>query len=104
MLPATAANYVPVTIVCFTFNRLIRRRHYFLVVEIQLRPFCYSLFEYRSWFCSDPFYFTVPENSSIGATNVQTWCGNTAYMNTNDWLRIPRKTSNPSIGHFGPPF
>ena len=102
MPPTIAANYVPAAIICFIFNYLIRRRHFswWLKYNYILSAALDSGVAVSSLFML--FALQYPKNGSIGATNVQTWWGNTVYKNTNDWLGIPKKTPDPSIGYFGP--
>jgi hypothetical protein len=102
IFPATAVNYVPAAIICFIFNYLIRRRHlsWWLKYNYVLSAALDSGVAVGSVLIF--FILQYPKNGSIGATTVQTWWGNTVYMNTNDWLGIPAKKPDPSIGYFGP--
>ncbi|EIW77497.1 OPT oligopeptide transporter [Coniophora puteana RWD-64-598 SS2] len=82
--PATGLNYVSWGIVGFIFQYLIRRRHFSwwtkynyvlsaaldsgLAIGIVLVFFCLQ----------------YPRNGTIGANNIDTWWGNTVYLNTAD--------------------
>ena len=102
MPPATAVNYIPAAIICFIFNRLIRRRNfswwskynYILSAALDSSVAVGSVLIF--------FILQYPKNGEIGSGTVQTWWGNTVFTNTRDGTRLPRKVPNPDIGYFGP--
>jgi len=100
--PATAVNYVPSTIVCFVFNYVIRRRHfgwwskYNYVLSAALDSGV-AVSSVLIFFC-----LQYPKKGTIGATNIQTWWGNTVYGTTVDGQRLPKLVPDPSVGYFGP--
>ncbi|KAF8505092.1 OPT oligopeptide transporter [Gautieria morchelliformis] len=99
--PATAVNYVPWAIVGFIFQYVVRRRHFSwwtkynyvlsaamdggLAVSIIVIFFCLQ----------------YPRNGTIGLDTIQTWWGNTVYLNTADANSVPNLPL-PESGTFGP--
>ncbi|KAI0919974.1 hypothetical protein AcV5_001906 [Taiwanofungus camphoratus] len=99
--PASAINYVPWTLVGFLFNYVIRRRHFSwwtkynyilsaamdsgLAISVVLIFFCLQ----------------YPRDGTIGANTIQTWWGNTVFLNTADGKATPYITLPPN-GTFGP--
>jgi len=99
--PATAENYVPWAIIGFIFQYVIRRRHfswwskYNYVLSAALDS-SVAVGAILVFFC-----LNFPRNGTIGASTIETWWGNTVYMNTADWNALPLKTVAPG-GTFGP--
>ncbi|EGO23107.1 hypothetical protein SERLADRAFT_371352 [Serpula lacrymans var. lacrymans S7.9] len=93
--PASALNYVPWAIVGFIFQFVIRRRHFSwwakynyvlsaamdsgVAVSIILIFFCLQ----------------YPANGTIGLNSIQTWWGNTVFLNTADGRAEPLLTIPP---------
>ncbi|THG97283.1 hypothetical protein EW145_g7646 [Phellinidium pouzarii] len=127
--PATAENYVPWALIGFIFQYVIRRRHFSWWSKYNcqylhsLLPLSFSaplqiyLFPPPPSHKSDVlsaaldssvavgailvfFCLQFPRNGTIGATTIETWWGNTVYMNTADWNAVPLK-SVPEGGFFG---
>ncbi|TCD68598.1 hypothetical protein EIP91_010389 [Steccherinum ochraceum] len=99
--PATAANYVPWTIVGFIFQYLIRKRHfswwskynYVLSAALDCGTAIGTLLVF--------FCLQFPRNNKIGADTIQQWWGNTVYTHTADWHNAPLRQV-PAGKHFGP--
>ena len=87
--PATAINYVPWALVGFTFQYVIRRRHfswwtkYNYVLSAALDSGV-AIAVVLIFFC-----LQYPKNGSIGENTIQTWWGNTVAGNTADGMRSP---------------
>ncbi|KIJ63337.1 hypothetical protein HYDPIDRAFT_29591 [Hydnomerulius pinastri MD-312] len=101
MPPATAANYVPWAIIGFIFQYVIRRRHfswwtkYNYVLSAALDSGV-AIAIILIFFC-----LQFPLDGTIGANTIQTWWGNTVYMNTLDYEGAPMLTVPPGQT-FGP--
>ncbi|KAG6836671.1 hypothetical protein H0H93_005089 [Arthromyces matolae] len=99
--PATAVNYVPWAIVGFLFNYVIRRRHfswwtkynYVLSAAMDSGVAVAAVLIF--------FILQFPKNGTIGENTIQTWWGNSVYMNTADGMELPIKAM-PDAGFFGP--
>ncbi|KII89388.1 hypothetical protein PLICRDRAFT_41036 [Plicaturopsis crispa FD-325 SS-3] len=100
--PASAVNFVPWTIVGFVFQFVIRRRYfawwtkYNYVLSAALDSGL-AISVVVIFFC-----LQFPANGTIGATTLQTWWGNTVYMNTGDYNGVTLKTLGPDEQFFGP--
>ncbi|KZT03114.1 OPT oligopeptide transporter [Laetiporus sulphureus 93-53] len=98
--PASAVNYVPWTIVGFTFNYIIRRRHfswwtkYNYILSAALDSGV-AISVILIYFC-----LQYPANGSIGEKTIQSWWGNTVYKNTSDYKSTP--LLSVGNGTFGP--
>ncbi|KAJ7036069.1 OPT oligopeptide transporter [Mycena alexandri] len=87
--PANSNNYVPWAIVGFVFQYVIRRRHfawwtkynYVLSAALDSGVAVSAVLIF--------FILQYPKNGSIGADTVQTWWGNTVWLNTADGNRLP---------------
>ncbi|KAH8116232.1 OPT oligopeptide transporter protein-domain-containing protein, partial [Phellopilus nigrolimitatus] len=89
MPPATAVNYVPWAIVGFTFQYVVRRRHFswWAKYNYVLSAALDSSVAFGSlliFFCLE-----FPRNNTIGENTIQKWWGNTVYMKTADWQSAP---------------
>ncbi|KAG6829206.1 hypothetical protein H0H92_005335 [Tricholoma furcatifolium] len=98
--PASAVNYVPWAIVGFIFNYVIRRRHFswwtkYNYVLSAAMDSGVAVSAVLIFFC-----LQYPKNGTIGLNTVQTWWGNTVYMNTADGMGTPFKPL-PDSGTFG---
>jgi len=99
--PASAVNFVPWAIVGFIFNYCIRRRNfswwrkYNYVLSAALDSGV-AVSVVVIFFC-----LQYPKNGTIGATTIQTWWGNTVYLNTADGTNTPLKVL-PAGQTFGP--
>ncbi|KAI1791295.1 OPT oligopeptide transporter [Ganoderma leucocontextum] len=99
--PATAFNYVPWTIVGFTFNYVIRRRHfswwtkynYVLSAALDSGVAVSAILIF--------FMLQYPDNGKIGLNSIQTWWGNTVSFNNADGQALPFKALAPGQA-FGP--
>ncbi|KAH9059645.1 small oligopeptide transporter [Lactarius vividus] len=84
MPPATPLNYVPWVLVCFLFNYVIRRRHfgwwskYNYVLSAGLDA------GYAVGLIVIFFTLQYPKNGTIALDTIQSWWGNTVYLNTGD--------------------
>jgi len=97
----SAVNFVPWAIVGFIFNYHIRRRHFSwwtkynyvlsAALDSGLAVAVVLIF----------FILQYPKNGTIGLNTVQTWWGNTVFLNTADGKRLPYKPL-PASGTFGP--
>ncbi|KAJ7042920.1 oligopeptide transporter [Mycena alexandri] len=100
--PASAINYVPWAIVGFIFQYVIRRRHFAW----------WTKYNYVLSAAMDSgvalsivlifFILEYPKAGTIGATTIQTWWGNTVYVNTADGMGTPL-ISLAEGETFGPP-
>ncbi|KAH0835722.1 OPT oligopeptide transporter [Lanmaoa asiatica] len=98
--PANAVNYVSWAIVGFIFQYHIRRKHFLW----------WTKYNYILSAAMDSgvavgvilifFVLQYPKNGAIGSTTVQTWWGNTVFLNTADGKGLPYK-SVPASGTFG---
>ncbi|KAJ7759543.1 OPT oligopeptide transporter [Mycena metata] len=87
--PANSNNYVPWAIVGFVFQYVIRRRHfawwtkynYVLSAALDSGVAVSAVLIF--------FILQYPKNGSIGADTIQTWWGNTVWLNTADGNRLP---------------
>ncbi|KAG5730198.1 hypothetical protein E4T56_gene11694 [Termitomyces sp. T112] len=99
--PASAVNYVPWTIVGFIFQYLMRRRHfswwtkYNYVLSAALDAGV-AVSAVLIFFC-----LQFPRDGTIGLNNIQTWWGNSVYINTADAMGTPMKAL-PDGEFFGP--
>jgi hypothetical protein len=118
MPPATPLNYVPWVLICFTFNYVIRRRHFgwwskyncelfhdevigmelvFLTrdgswINFQLDVLSAGLDAgYAVGILLVYFALQYPMNGTIGQNTVQKWWGNTVHINTGDYKGVPLK-------------
>ncbi|KAL4071946.1 OPT oligopeptide transporter [Scleroderma citrinum] len=97
--PASAVNYVTWGVVGFIFQYVIRRRHfswwtkynYVLSAALDSGLACSIVLVF--------FCLQYPKNGAIGENNVQTWWGNTVFLNTADGRGTPLLAVN---GTFGP--
>lgn len=100
--PANAVNYVTWAIVGFTFQYLIRRRHfswwtkYNYVLSAALDSGV-AISVVLIFFC-----LQYPKNGTIGLNNIQAWWGNNVFYNTADYLGTPLKTLARGQAAFGP--
>ncbi|TFK38745.1 small oligopeptide transporter [Crucibulum laeve] len=100
--PATAINYVPWAAVGFTFQYLIRRRHFSwwtkynyvlsAALDSGLAVSILVIF----------FALQFPKNGTIGSTNIATWWGNTIPFTGADFNGVPVRPLAPGET-FGPP-
>ncbi|KAI0296744.1 OPT oligopeptide transporter [Multifurca ochricompacta] len=101
MPPATPLNYVPWVLICFLFNYVIRRRHfgwwskYNYVLSAGLDA------GYAIGLIVVFFALQYPKNGTIALNTIQSWWGNTVYINTDDTAGVPFKTI-PKGQTFGP--
>ncbi|CCM00750.1 uncharacterized protein FIBRA_02790 [Fibroporia radiculosa] len=87
--PASALNYVPNILVGFIFNYVIRRHrfswwakyNYVLSAALNSGVAISGVLIY--------FGLQYPANGTIGANTIQTWWGNTVYLNTADGQGLP---------------
>ncbi|KZV91748.1 OPT oligopeptide transporter [Exidia glandulosa HHB12029] len=99
--PASAINYVPWTIVGFVFQYVIRRRHfswwakynYVLSAALDSGVAIATIIIF--------FALQFPKNGTIGASTIQSWWGNTVFVNTVDYAGTPLLPL-PEKGYFGP--
>ncbi|KAI0321448.1 OPT oligopeptide transporter protein-domain-containing protein [Amylostereum chailletii] len=90
--PATAVNYIPWAVVGFTFNYFIRKRHfgwwakynYVLSAALDCGTAVATLLVY--------FCLQYPRHGTVGRGTIESWWGNTVYMDTADWNALPLKT------------
>ncbi|KIK91864.1 hypothetical protein PAXRUDRAFT_13554 [Paxillus rubicundulus Ve08.2h10] len=93
--PASALNYVPWAIVGFIFQYSIRRRHfswwtkYNYVLSAALDSGV-AVSVVLIFFC-----LQYPLDGTIGLDTIQTWWGNTVFLNTADGLGTPYRALNP---------
>ncbi|KAF8257802.1 OPT oligopeptide transporter protein-domain-containing protein [Lactarius quietus] len=92
MPPATPINYVPSVLVCFLFNYVIRRRHFgwWTKYNYVLSGALDAAYAIGAVF----IFFTLqyPDNGNIGLNSIQSWWGNTVFLNTADSKGTPFKT------------
>ena len=120
--PATAVNYVPWAIVAFTFQYLVRRRHFSWWAKYNCEPLHPSvavvLGKLRLTLPSKDvlsaaldsgvaiaailifFCLEYPENGNIGKDTIQKWWGNTVSFTNADAAGTPFKLL-PEGGFFG---
>ncbi|KAJ7172836.1 OPT oligopeptide transporter [Mycena crocata] len=87
--PANSNNYVPWAIVGFIFQYVIRRRHfawwtkynYVLSAALDSGVAVSAVLIF--------FILQYPRNGDIGLTTIQTWWGNTVWLNTADGNKTP---------------
>ncbi|KAG5645321.1 hypothetical protein DXG03_006510 [Asterophora parasitica] len=99
--PASAVNYVPWAIVGFIFQYLIRRRNfswwtkynYVLSAALDAGVAISAVLVF--------FILQYPKNGDIGANNIQTWWGNSVYLQTADAKGTPMRKVAPGE-FFGP--
>jgi hypothetical protein len=120
MPPATPLNYVPYVLVCFTFNYIIRRRHFawWSKYNCEFSKLSNGIFFHGAGSLLDVlsagldagyaigvlivfFVLQYPKNGTIGQSSILNWWGNTVYVNTDDYRGVPHK-SLPASGKFGP--
>ncbi|KAJ7641107.1 OPT oligopeptide transporter [Roridomyces roridus] len=100
--PANSNNYVPWVIVGFVFQYVIRRRHfawwtkynYVLSAALDSGVAVSAVLIF--------FILQYPRNGTIGLNTIQTWWGNTVYLNTADGNKMPM-ISLADGETFGPP-
>ncbi|KAF8261430.1 OPT oligopeptide transporter [Lactarius quietus] len=92
MPPATPINFVPWVLVCFIFNYVIRRRHFgwWTKYNYVLSAALDAGYDIGVVF----IFFTLqyPDNGNIGLNSIQSWWGNTVFLNTADAKGTPLKT------------
>ena len=111
MPPATPLNYVPWVLVCFVFNYVVRRRHFGWWSKYNCEPSPLSLVNRQFPDALDIIdvlsagldagyavgliiiFFTLqyPKNGTIALNSIQSWWGNTVYVNTGDFVGVPNK-------------
>ncbi|KAF5338240.1 hypothetical protein D9758_012834 [Tetrapyrgos nigripes] len=99
--PATTLNYIPWGIVGFTFQYLIRRRHfswwtkynYVLSAALDSGLAVSIIFIY--------FTLQYPKHGTIGENTIQKWWGNTVWLSGADGRGIPIRQLSPGE-KFGP--
>ncbi|KAG9225680.1 hypothetical protein CCMSSC00406_0007537 [Pleurotus cornucopiae] len=90
--PASAVNYVPWAIVGFIFQYIMRRRHfswwtkynYVLSAALDAGVAISAVLIF--------FILQYPANGTIGINNIQTWWGNSVFLNTADAAGTPMLT------------
>ncbi|KAF8256810.1 OPT oligopeptide transporter protein-domain-containing protein [Lactarius quietus] len=98
--PATPINFVPLVLLCFLSNFVIRRRHF-----VWWTKFNYSWRSEMIILLSGAldagytfgvififFTFQYPDNGKIALNSIQNWWGNTVFLNTADANGTPLKT------------
>jgi OPT family small oligopeptide transporter len=98
--PATSINYIPWAIVGFIFNYVIRRRHFswwtkYNYVLSAAMDSGVAVSTVVIFFC-----LQFPLKGTIGANTIQTWWGNTVFLNTADGQELSLLTPPPE--GFGP--
>ncbi|KAG6373666.1 OPT oligopeptide transporter [Boletus reticuloceps] len=98
--PASAVNYVPWVIVGFVFNYFIRRKYFSWWIKYNY--VLSAALDSGLAFSVILIFFILqyPKNGTIGLTTVQSWWGNTVFLNTADGLGLPYKQV-PASGTFG---
>jgi len=99
--PATAVNYVSWAIVGFTFQYIIRRRHfawwtkynYVLSAALDTGVAISAILIF--------FMLQYPRNGTIGLDTIQVWWGNTVFFNNADGAATPLIVLEPGQT-FGP--
>ncbi|KAG6841177.1 hypothetical protein C0991_001102 [Blastosporella zonata] len=99
--PASAVNYVPWAIVGFIFQYAIRRRHfswwtkynYVLSAAMDSGVAVSAVLIF--------FILQYPKNGTIGLNTIQSWWGNSVYINTADAAGTPMKLLGDGE-YFGP--
>ena len=99
--PASAVNYVPWAIVGFIFQYVIRRRHFswwtkYNYVLSAAMDSGVAISVILIFFC-----LQYPKNGTIGLNTIQTWWGNTVFLNTADGNAASLQTVAPG-STFGP--
>lgn len=100
--PATAVNYIPWAVAGFIFNYLVRKRHfswwakynYVLSAALDCGTAIGTLLVF--------FCLQYPRSGSIGRDTIESWWGNTVYMDTADQLALPLITIPVGGKPFGP--